>query len=161
MTVFRVTLVVASLLLAGCSSTPHMASPTSDTMQRCEPMDERKVAELFERWNSALKSGSVEQVVQRYGEPSILLPTLSAQPRATRSEKADYFEHFLSNQPEGSIDQRWVEVDCNSAVDSGLYTFFLKKSREHVKARYTFTYKWNGQDWLISSHHSSIVPIDK
>ena len=48
-------------------------------------------------------------------------------------------------------------IGCNSALDAGLYTFtFGDGSR--VQARYTFTYGWNGSEWLITSHHSSAMP---
>lgn len=46
---------------------------------------------------------------------------------------------------------------CNSAIDAGIYTFTFGDGRK-VQARFTFTYDWNGSKWLISSHHSSVLP---
>jgi hypothetical protein len=43
-------------------------------------------------------------------------------------------------------------------VDAGLYTFTFAKTGDVVKARYTYTYRWNGSEWLITSHHSSAMP---
>jgi hypothetical protein len=58
----------------------------------------------------------------------------------------------------GKIDERsMIEVDCNTALDAGLYTFtFSDGSVAH--ARYSYTYKWEGKRWLITSHHSSLMP---
>ena len=77
--------------------------------------------------------------------------------RFTIAEKEDYFTHFLMRRPEGSIDDRLIEVDCNSATDSGLYTFRFADGTM-VKARYSFAYKKIGSQWLITSHHSSAMP---
>ena len=77
--------------------------------------------------------------------------TLSAE------EKEDYFQHFLERKPVGVIDSSFIEIDCNTAFDAGLYTFRFADGSE-VKARYTYTYKWNGEQWLITSHHSSAMP---
>jgi hypothetical protein len=53
---------------------------------------------------------------------------------------------------------RFVEIGCNSAVDAGLYTFTFAKTGDVVKARYSYTYRWDGSTWLITSHHSSAMP---
>lgn len=123
----------------------------------CEPPFKSEVAALFERWNAALRSGDPKKVIATYAPGSILLPTLSNRVRFTASEKLDYFTYFLKRHPEGRIDDRLIEVDCNSAVDSGIYTFRFGDGSQ-VRARYTFTYKRIDGDWLISSHHSSAMP---
>lgn len=123
----------------------------------CHAASEKQIASLFERWNASLQTGEPKKVVANYAAKSILLPTVSNKPRLTAEEKEDYFEHFLQRKPVGAIDSRSIEIDCNSAIDAGLYTFKFADGSE-VKARYTFTYKWNGKQWLISSHHSSAMP---
>ena len=92
-----------------------------------------------------------------YAPKSILLPTVSNKPRLTIAEKEDYFEHFLQKKPVGKIDVRNIDINCNTAVDAGLYTFTFSDGTQ-VKARYTYTYKWDGKKWLITSHHSSAMP---
>ena len=116
-----------------------------------------EVAALFDRWNASLKTGNPKKVVANYAPASLLLPTVSNKPRFTAAEKEDYFVHFLERKPEGKIDDRMIEVDCNSATDAGLYTFKFADGAI-VKARYSFSYKKVGDEWLISSHHSSAMP---
>ena len=141
---------------AGCASQQH-ANEAGRT-ETCRASNEQEIAALFERWNRSLQSGDAHAVVANYAEHSILLPTLSNKPRATAAEKEDYFHHFLQGKPAGVIDWHAIEIDCNSAVDSGLYTFTFAADGKQVKARYTFTYKWFGDRWLITSHHSSAMP---
>ena len=140
--------------VAACASAP---SPSART-EACKDSDEREIAALFDRWNRSLQTGDPHKVVANYAERSILLPTVSNKPRLTAAEKEDYFHHFLENKPVGRIDSRSVEIGCNSAVDAGLYTFTFGTTGAQVKARYTYTYKWDGSQWLITSHHSSAMP---
>jgi len=123
----------------------------------CQATSEKQIAALFDRWNSSLQTGDPKKVVANYAAKSILLPTVSNTPRLTAAQKLDYFEHFLQSKPVGTIDSRVIEIDCNSAVDAGLYTFKFGDGTV-VKARFTYTYKWDGKQWLITSHHSSAMP---
>jgi uncharacterized protein (TIGR02246 family) len=123
----------------------------------CHAASEKDIAALFDRWNSSLQTGEPKKVVANYAAKSILLPTVSNKPRLTVAEKEDYFVHFLEDKPVGKIDFRSIEIDCNTAIDAGLYTFSFKDGSK-VKARYTYTYKWDGKQWLITSHHSSAMP---
>jgi uncharacterized protein (TIGR02246 family) len=116
-----------------------------------------EIAALFDRWNNSLRTGDPRKVVANYAPNSILLPTVSNRARFTIAEKEEYFMHFLMRRPEGSIDDRLIEVDCNSATDAGLYTFRFSDGTK-VKARYSFSYKKVGAEWLITSHHSSAMP---
>jgi uncharacterized protein (TIGR02246 family) len=152
-----------AITLVGCAanqSTPNNAQ-VSRTEESCKVTSEQEIAALFERWNQSLQTGDPHKVVANYAERSILLPTVSNQPRLTSAEKEDYFHHFLENGPTGKIDRRNVFLGCNSAVDAGLYTFTFGKTGAIVNARYTYTYSWNGSQWLITSHHSSAMPEKK
>ncbi len=124
----------------------------------CRTANEAEIAALFDRWNQSLQTGDPEKVVANYAERSILLPTVSNKPRLTPAEKADYFHHFLENKPSGKIDMRMVDIGCNYAIDAGIYTFTLAKTGATVKARYSYSYRWDGSQWLITSHHSSKMP---
>lgn len=150
------------VVFAGCTShgdTRPDAPP--GLAETCKPATEQDIASLFDRWNRTLQTGDAHKVVALYAERSILLPTLSDQPRLTSAEKKDYFHHFLENRPSGTIDLRFVEIGCNSAVDAGLYTFTFARTGAVVHARYSYTYRWDGSRWLITSHHSSAMPEKK
>lgn len=147
-----------ALLLAGAGvfSLPLQAA---ERTERCQAIDEAQVSSLFHRWNEDLASGDPKQVVENYADESILLPTLSNLPRRTAEEKQDYFVHFLEKKPSGTVDERMIQINCDTAVDAGIYTFAFADGNT-VKARYTFTYKWYPEEdqWLITSHHSSAMP---
>ena len=144
--------VIALMLLAATMSAPAFAR--SET---CHAATEKEVAALFDRWNGSLRTGDPKKVVANYAKSSVLLATVSNTPRMTPDQKEDYFKHFLENKPVGKIDSRTIEIDCNTAIDVGLYTFTFGDGQQ-VKARYTYTYKWDGHQWLITSHHSSAMP---
>jgi uncharacterized protein (TIGR02246 family) len=154
---------LASTILAGCAAlagpASHARAPHASV--QCKATNQQEIASLFDRWNQSLQTGDPHQVVANYAERSILLPTVSNKPRLTPSEKEDYFQDFLKNRPFGKIDFSFIEIGCNSAVDAGLYTFTFAKTGEVVPARYTYTYRWDGSKWLITSHHSSVLPETK
>jgi uncharacterized protein (TIGR02246 family) len=155
-------LFTAAVALAGCAS--HQVLPTSvqsTYTETCKETTEQEIASLFDRWNQSLLTGDPHKIVANYAERSILLPTVSNKPRLTPAEKEDYFHHFLENRPTGRIDMRFIEIGCNTVVDAGLYTFTFAKTGEEVSGRYSFTYRWNGSEWLITSHHSSAMPEKK
>ena len=152
-------IVIFVLSVAGCAANQGIsASARTSRTESCKDVSQQEIAGLFDRWNQSLQTGDPHKVVANYAERSILLPTVSNQPRLTPAEKEDYFHHFLENRPSGKIDMRGIFLGCNSAVDAGLYTFTFGTTNTAVKARYTYTYSWDGSQWLITSHHSSAMP---
>lgn len=152
-------LAIVALVLSACAMDPDRPRLSqAQNAPACVTTNAEDVASLFDRWNDSLQTGDPKAVVANYAPRSVLLPTLSNEPRLTAEGKEDYFHHFLESGPVGRIDSRTIEIDCTTAVDVGLYTFSFKKTGAQVKARYTFTYKWDGKQWLISSHHSSAMP---
>jgi uncharacterized protein (TIGR02246 family) len=148
--------------LTGCASPPSNPANGKNTyVETCKVTSEAEIAALFDRWNQSLQTGDPHKVVANYAEKSMLLPTVSNKPRLTPTEKEDYFHHFLENRPSGKIDLRAIELGCNTAVDAGLYSFTFSKTGAVVNGRYSFTYRWNGSQWLITSHHSSAMPENK
>lgn len=145
--------------LAGCASNQVAQTNVQGARtENCKATSDAEIASLFDRWNQSLQTGDPHKVVANYAERSILLPTVSNKPRLTPEEKEDYFKSFLESRPSGKIDLRTIELGCNTAVDAGLYTFTFAKSGTRVSGRYTYTYRWTGSAWLITSHHSSVMP---
>lgn len=173
MKAFSLLAALVAVSVAGCAGQPITEKPQADSLHKfthavpkhsevCVAATEEDIAALFDRWNTSLQTGDVHKVAANYAPTSVLLPTMSSRPRLTAYDKEDYFHHFMENQPVGHIDSqdaREIEIDCNTAIDTGLYTFTFKKTGASAKARYTFTYKWDGKQWLITSHHSSALPV--
>ena len=145
------------IVVVGMVAAATAATGTAARSEECRAVTEAEIAALFDRWNASLQTGDPQQVVANYAADSLLLPTVSNMPRRTAAEKEDYFQHFLERKPVGVIDSRFIEIGCNSAVDAGLYTFTFADGSK-VAARFTYTYKWDGERWLITSHHSSAMP---
>ncbi|OQW30603.1 MAG: DUF4440 domain-containing protein [Nitrospira sp. SG-bin1] len=124
----------------------------------CVAASEREIEVLLERWKESLLSGNAHRVMTHYAAKSVLLPLSSTKPRLTLDEKEAYFRHFLKDKPLVDVHSRTIELDCNTAIDEGLYTFTFQKTGTIVRARYSIVYKWDGLQWLITSDHSSIYP---
>lgn len=150
------TVLIALVLFGVCAG--GLQTRTSSPATVAKSTSEAEIAALFDRWNQSLQTGDPRKVVANYAERSILLPTVSNKPRLTQMEREDYFQHFLTKRPSGKIDLRQIDISGDMAVDSGLYTFTFAKTGEVVSGRYTFVYKWDGAQWLIISHHSSVMP---
>jgi uncharacterized protein (TIGR02246 family) len=150
--VLWVGLVLPAPALAGTAGTAPLGA--------CVATTEKDIAQLFDDWNQALQTGDPDAVVATYAQDALLLPTMSNMPRDTPSEIRDYFVHFLAGKPVGRIDERLIRIGCNTAMDSGLYTFTLNREGKtvDVPARYTFEYAYQDGKWLIVGHHSSRMP---
>jgi uncharacterized protein (TIGR02246 family) len=134
-----------------------MPAPVLAQAQQCRATNTAEIAGLFDRWNQSLQTGDPDKVVANYDADSILLATLANKPRITSAEKKEYFVHFLQKKPVGKIDLQKITIDCNTASNSGVYTFSFADGSK-VQARYTYNYRWNGTQWLIATHHSSAMP---
>ena len=120
-------------------------------------MNKSEITALFDQWNSALQTGDPKQVAALYAADAILLPTVSNQVRHNHAEIEDYFAHFLAKGPQGVINESNVRIFGDIAINSGVYTFTFKDGVS-VQARFTYVYRWDGQGWLITEHHSSAMP---
>ncbi|MCP9808983.1 SgcJ/EcaC family oxidoreductase [Cyanobium sp. HWJ4-Hawea] len=156
---------VVALLLTGfigcLFSPPALALEIQDLPQAavsCAPISSGQLDAWFENWNQALQSGDGAAVAQLYGQDALLLPTLSAQNRANPEGIGAYFDQFLKRHPDATVTSHSVLLGCNQAVDAGSYRFELHNPEETVEARFTFVYGFDGENWRIEHHHSSLLP---
>ena len=129
----------------------------------CIKTNENEIAALFDRWNFALSTLNPDEVTSEYAHDAVLLPTLSNKPRTNHEEIRDYFVHFLKKKPQGKIETRIIKIGCNTASDTGLYTFTVTEygKQKKIEARYSFVYEYDDDQWLIEHHHSSLMPEKK
>merc|ERR1719343_844337 len=121
-------------------------------------INEEEVRALFSLWNNALATGDSRIVASRYAESPVLLPTVSDKPRTDFETVKDYFDAFLLKAPQGKILEGYIKIGENWASDTGIYEFTMGATGDVVKARYSFVYVYEGDEWKISHHHSSVMP---
>lgn len=125
--------------------------------QTCARLSDTQVHTLFDTWNSTLASASPQRMAALYTKDAVLLPTLSRHTRNTPQGITEYFQAFLKKGPSGQIEERSVVTGCNEATDVGTYTFSFADGSQ-ARARYSFVYRYQQEQWLISHHHSSLMP---
>jgi len=135
----------------------HHSSLMPEEVVRPKAINKDEVRSLFNLWNDALATGNPRQVAARYTEDAVLLPTLSDKARYTTDGIADYFVHFLEKKPVGKILEGNIKIGPNWAQDAGIYEFTFQDGSA-VQGRYSFVYAYEGGEWKISNHHSSIMP---
>lgn len=164
-------------LFAAVLALAVLAAPSAGWSQvgpRCSPRDPAAfVKSLLQAWADALKDSNPsnpEPVVGKYDPRAILLPTCSKDPAIGTGPIRTYFagtptaHGFLDYQPKVTkIGDPTAGGDCSAIVfGSGLYTFELNVKGEvkTVPARYTYVFQRANasRPWLITQHHSSLVP---
>jgi hypothetical protein len=143
---------------------------TSAELLQCAPVDPELVDELFVHWADLVHQGNAEAVADLYAPEALLLPTLSARTRRSHAAITDYFDGFTARHPQAEVVERAVYPGCNQLVDAGLYRFRFEGSAEPgvsdgqpvdgtvLEARYTLVYGFNGEQWQLLHHHSSLLP---
>lgn len=157
---FKYILIISTVLLGASSAVTVVQAEEKTpvrTGMKCAPVNHYDVIKFFDRWNASLRTHDPVRVAENYSSDAVLLPALSIKVRYTDEERIDYFKDFLKKEPVVKIDSRTIRLGCNKAIDNGIYTFRFKDGSEAI-ARYTFTYAWDGARWLITSHHSSVLP---
>lgn len=126
----------------------------------CTRLSEQEVQSLFEQWSHAVKAKDLNAVLATYADDAVLLPTLSNTPRDTHAKIRAYFVKFFQKNPSPKINFQVIEMGCDWASNTGLYTFDLTVDgqRKSTQARYSYVYELINGKWLIVSHHSSLMP---
>lgn len=137
--------------------THHHSSLMPQEVVRPAKITETEVRALFGLWNDALATGDPQKVADRYSKDAVLLPTLSDEARYTNDRIANYFVGFLKKKPTGEILEGNIKIGPNWAQDAGIYEFTFEDGSK-TRGRYSYVYTYENGKWMISNHHSSIMP---
>ena len=112
--------------------------------------------DLLQIWVKKIKINDAKQVAELYHKNGLLFGTFSDIERKGKKLILDYFGNlFISRVDVEIITRHEFKAESISTV-SGLYNF-LVNDRE-IRARFSFVFLKNKEDWKILSHHSSVLP---
>lgn len=138
------------LLLAACQS------------MRPSESSKGEIGAAAQSWVAALNTCAVDRILALYDRDAVLWPTTSREIANSPDKIRQYFERVCSSptRPQGALNEQYVRMYGDIALNSGTYTFTIMRDGKPIAipARFSFTYRRTGGQWLIVDHHSSGMP---
>ncbi len=122
-----------------------------------------QVEATTQSWIDAFNAHHPAVVCALYHSDAVLWGTTAQSLITTPEGIRQYFEHHCG--PESlltiTLTSHHVRVMGDTAINSGSYTLnaHIEGQLRLLPARYTFTYRRVGEQWLIVDHHSSFLPV--
>ena len=130
--------------------------------QSMTPSSKGEIEAAAQSWIVALNSCAVDRILPLYDREAILWPTTSREIANSPEKIRQYFERVCSSptRPQGALNEQNVRMYGDIAINSGTYTFTVVRDGKPtaIPARFSFTYRRTGGQWLIVDHHSSGMP---
>jgi len=127
-----------------------------------EPADDAvaaQVAAATAEWISTFNTRDATRISALYAPDAILWGTVSQTIRTTPGEILDYFEESSARRPNlrMTLGEYHVRLYGDIAINSGYYSSRnpVEGKDVMVPMRFTFTYRRQGDRWMIVNHHSS------
>ena len=154
--------IAMALVVSAAAPTVAMAEQSVPTAATCPGATVADIDGQFARFSEAWATLDPDAVTALFTADPVLLATVSNQPRTTPALVRDYFVSFLKNKPVARIDTDTTEIDCRTASRVGTWTVTLidpaTGAVRDVAARYSFIYRFEGNEWKIDHLHSSMMP---
>lgn len=131
----------------------------SFAQQTVEEKTEAQVAAATLEWIKTFNTRDAAQISALYAPDAILWGTVSKTIRTTPEEILVYFQESSTKRPNLRmfLGEYHVRLFGNIAINSGYYTSRNPVDGQEVviPMRFTFTYRRDGDRWMIVNHHSS------
>jgi uncharacterized protein (TIGR02246 family) len=145
-----------------CASMLGAAPAGAATTAECAQPSRNGIANLFDRWNAALASSNVSQLVDLYGDEAVLVAQPGDKPYSGKLAISDYYKDLLHRHPQASVISRTIDYGCNYATDSGIVVYRITGTRKGTRmllgGRYITQYRLENGSWRIVRHHLGAVP---
>ncbi len=120
---------------------------------------EQAVVAATAEWIATFNTRDAAKISALYAPDAILWGTVSRTIRTTPAEILEYFEASSIRRPRLRmvLGEHHVRIYGNIASNSGYYTSHEPIDGQDVVVpmRFTFTYRREGERWVIVNHHSS------
>ena len=118
-----------------------------------------QVAAATAEWIATFNTRDAARISALYAPDAILWGTVSQTIRTTPQEILEYFEESSAKRPKLRmfLGEYHVRLYGDIATNSGYYTSRNPVDGKEVviPMRFTFTYRREGERWMIVNHHSS------
>ena len=127
--------------------------------ERADDAVSAQVAAATAEWISTFNTRDPVRISALYAPDAILWGTVSKTIRTTPAEILEYFEESSAMRPDLRmfLGEYHVRIYGEIAINSGYYTSRnpVEGKEVVIPMRFTFTYRKEGDRWMIINHHSS------